>query len=162
MTTLGYEGFVNHTHHPTSRAIFRKEVEPDGTGAFAFIRNPWTRIGSWFTHSRKPSTVNVETFAAFRHSTKGKRMLEGGPYTYRSMLCDADGVLLPGIRIFRFEELPGIINDVAKYLELPFPVEHNKINSSGSPKNLWTPKNLELYECLWRDAELFDYEPPSS
>jgi len=148
-------------HGPLRRV---QSVLPDevyeGMFKFAFVRNPWSRLVSWYeyilrtdNHHRRNRIAGLGGFEAFVD------LYTGNPRRSQwSMLIDRNGKL--GVDfVGRLETLEADVATIVARLDLP-PVSlpHRNKAESKPWRDYYTPKSIGLVSDRWRtEIEAFGY-----
>lgn len=106
---IDHEG---HRHEPIRRAVI-----PDGYFAFAFVRNPYRRLASWFralaTRGRIDKHNRFDTFYQFLQRCLAQD--ENRPVAQSGWIDDR-------VTIYKFEEFAAGIEEICGRLHIPVPV----------------------------------------
>jgi hypothetical protein len=148
-------------HDPLRRvqAVLPREVYA-GMFKFAFVRNPWSRLVSWYeyilrtgNHHRRDQVAGLEGFDAFvdLYTANARR-------SQWSMLVDRDGKL--GVDfVGRLETLDADVTTICTRLgiestSLP---HHNKADAKPW-RDYYSPRSIAWVRDRWhREIEAFDY-----
>ncbi len=177
-----------YPRHMLARHAIEREGIPEDYFKFAFVRNPWDRLASWYAmidRARKrvswdePSVrrrrfqlnplyrevyEHGPTFEDFVKKCTQTRMMNGVPYSFAfnqlDYLTDEDETLLVNF-VGRFENFSQDVKLLFEHLGLPAPeVPHkNRGRRKRHYSRLYTPETKKIVEQRFkRDIEYFDYE----
>jgi hypothetical protein len=125
---------------------------------FAFVRNPWDRLWSWYSLRRSATGDPRMTFDAFLDlwiPTHGPLVLS----SQTDCLCSPSGELLVDT-LGRYENFASDLKGIFKRAELPLPLEIPCLNPSGAAHytRFYSDYGRNLVERAYRaDLENFDY-----
>jgi len=119
---------------------------------FAFVRNPWDRLVSWYSfmvqtpdHRRHRLVTRLGSFEAFlRFEVKRDKSSQ-----YR-MLSGADGMLLVDF-VGRFENLRNDFDIVLNRLGISAELPRTKVSKHAPYQSFYTPETAALVERHWHD-----------
>jgi len=160
----------NDNQHLTAAAL--RERYPDYF-FFAFVRNPWDRMVSFYHFKKKQAIRKVRKagmtqrvifpeFKKFVHSLcVTGRMANLMTNSQKSFLCSESGeIICDSVR--RFERLRSEYRHVlARYSNLPLDlrIHKNKSEYRGDYRSYYDPEMIEWVREFWKeDVEEFDYE----
>jgi hypothetical protein len=177
---------VNPRHMTLGEAIERERI-PQDYFAFAFVRNPWDRLASWYSmidRARRKrldwETASVQrrrfrqnplyryvlrqalTFDDFVKNCAQPRVVDGVPYSFAKnqydYLTGRDGRMLADF-VGRFEDLERDVGRLFEALGLPAPkVPRKNRTHRRHYSKLYTPETEEIVRQRFRrDIEAFGY-----
>lgn len=149
---------------PHARIRKIEEVMPPelfaGFFKFAFVRNPWDRLVSWYSfisqhpeHRRYKQVAQLGSFEAYlRFEIKRNKTSQW------DMLIGRDGTLKVDY-VGRFENLRADFAQVSDRLEVEAELPHVKLSKHRPYQMLYTRETAELVRQHWHnDIEAFGYE----
>ena len=166
-----FEGHISyHAHTPASSLTAELEAAP---WSFAFVRNPWDRMLSWYFW-RERKNASVEGFSTWVMDPQYERTSvkvpgpDGGVFSilHRSrnaetLLTNDQGEILVD-DIFRFENFNWALSAIADRLGVGVPERHSNRNTHKPRgldyRDLYTPEAAQRVGelCAW-EIETFDY-----
>ncbi len=167
-----FEGHISyHAHTPASKLTAELEAAP---WSFAFIRNPWDRMISWYWW-RERSKASVEGFSAWVMDPQYERTSvkvpddQGGAFSIlnrnrnaETLLTNDQGEILVD-RVYRFENFSYALCDLSYCLGVEVPERHSNRNTHKPAgldyRILYTPEAAQRVSelCAW-EIETFGYE----
>ena len=130
---------------------------------FAFVRNPWDRLWSWYSMRRSATGDTRMTFDAFLDlwiPPHGSLVLS----SQTDSLCSPSGELLVDT-LGRYENFAFDLKAIFKRAELPLPLEIPCLNSSGAghySRFYWSYGRHLVERAYQADLENFDYRYESN
>jgi hypothetical protein len=169
---------VRNGHQTAEQTRAKDPAAWEASWKFAFIRDPWDRMVSWYWW-RAREWATPEDFSAWAVS-EDARTLDNPNRSARKMLADTDGNLLVD-HVYRFERFPEALEDLTIRLGAP-PLDREVMASPTTYKparevranvnihkeaklgrrdvrELYTPEARDLVArlCAW-EIETFGYE----
>jgi hypothetical protein len=145
-----------------SAAVLQAWLPPDVFDSlfkFAFVRNPWDLLGSYWHflrsqpgHRRSRIARSLPSFAAYVEYE-----IRRGKFSQTSMLCDRDGRLLVDF-VGRYESLPTDFDFVCRRIGVEAILPRVNVGRRADYRELYTPalaaRVAEFFAC---DVERFRY-----
>ncbi len=168
-----FDGHISyHAHAPASSLTTELEAAP---WSFAFIRNPWDRMVSWYWW-RERAQASVEGFSAwvmdpkYERTTVGVPGPDGGVFSilHRSrnaetLLTNDQGEILVDT-VYRFEDFDHALRNIWRRLGWPIIRRIHSNRNTHKPRDLdyrdlYTPEAAQRVSelCAW-EVETFGYE----
>ncbi len=167
-----FDGHISyHAHAPASSL---EEELKEAPWSFAFIRNPWDRMVSWYFW-RERKNASVEGFSAWVMDPQYERTSvkvpgpDGGVFSilHRSrnaetLLTNDQGEILVD-DVYRFENFSEVLWTLSHRMGTEVPETHSNRNTHKPPgldyRDLYTPSAARRVRelCAW-EVETFGYE----
>jgi hypothetical protein len=159
-------------NHQSAAQIKAKlgDDEWDRRFTFTFVRNPYSRLVSWFSYCRQPSHIQPWARHLYVGKTFAEWVMEGCPHHFRRLfglnpfylteyLWDSNGSVLVDF-VGRVENYAADFDYVCKQLGVPTPpLQHvNKSKHENYRKYYKDPLVRKLADGMFaEDCEAFDY-----
>ncbi len=157
-----FEGKFRYKSH-TPASVWKSELGDafDDLWKFAFIRNPWDRMVSWYCvrEMRHLGNRPKPTFGEWMLDSKNYRILYDR-FEPRGLLCDKGGNLLIDT-IYRFEEFEASVELIKGVLGVEAETIHSNRNEkrpAADYQTYYTPESVDVVARLsaW-EIETFGY-----
>jgi hypothetical protein len=147
---------TKHTTFEESRKVYKKYFD---YRKFAFVRNPWSLLFSWFTAANRTQQhlITKENFKEFVSKVPNLPLV---PNTQFSYLCEGDTLAMDYVG--KFETLDRDFKDITEKIGMPkFVLPHENGSNKGryDYRDFYTEESIDFVRDHFRvDVEVFGYD----